>query len=135
MSEGVRVGFFSRLRWGPGSTALVLGLTAVAVALLAEGISRRDYIEVFSGGVLAVVDLIIVVAKGLENIVPMRPPPEDVVGRRGVVVMAVRPPRPGVVKVGYELWSAVSDVEIPEGTPVEVVEREGIYVRVRPANK
>lgn len=42
MSEGVRVGFFSRLRWGPGSTALVLGLTAVAVALLAEGISRRD---------------------------------------------------------------------------------------------
>lgn len=74
MSEQANVGFFSRLRWGVGSTVLVIGLTAVAVYLIATGLEHNDALRLFSGGVLMVVDIIIIVAKGLERITPMKPP-------------------------------------------------------------
>ncbi|MFP3080336.1 MAG: NfeD family protein [Acidilobus sp.] len=128
-----RVGFFSRLRWGVGSTTLVIALAAVSAYLLVAGALNNDVIELFSGAVLAIVDVIIIAVKALENVTPMRPPSETLVGRRGRVVIAIRPPRSGVVRVGNELWSAVSNVEIGEGAEVLIVGREGLYVRVVPA--
>jgi len=42
----------------------------------------------------------------------------------------VTPSRPGVVRVGGELWSATSNEVIEEGERVIVVARDGIYLRV-----
>lgn len=49
--------------------------------------------------------------------------------------MAIRPPKPGVVKVDNELWSAVGDLEISEGTRVVIVETQGLYVKVKPISE
>ncbi|ADL19318.1 hypothetical protein ASAC_0912 [Acidilobus saccharovorans 345-15] len=134
MGGQASVGFFSRLRWGVGSTALVIGLTAVAAYLIATGLEHNDALRLFSGGILAIVDIIIIVAKGLERITPMKPPSESLVGRSGVVVISIRPSKPGVVRVDNELWSAISDLEIKEGSRVIVVERQGLYVKVKPVS-
>ncbi|MGC9112514.1 NfeD family protein [Acidilobus sp.] len=40
-----------------------------------------------------------------------------------------------MVRVDNELWSAVSDLEIREGSRVVVVERQGLYVKVKPISE
>jgi len=129
------VGFFSRLRWGPGSVATVVSVAVAAALLIALGVKEGDVVLEFSGGLLAFVDLIILVAKGLENITPKTLPPREIIGAEGVVVLRVTPSRPGVVSVGGELWSATSNEVIEEGERVIVVARDGIYLRVSRAPK
>jgi len=128
------VGFFSRLRWGPGSVATVVSVAVAAALLIALGVKEGDVVLEFSGGLLAFVDLILV-AKGLENITPKTLPPREIIGAQGVVVLRVTPSRPGVVSVGGELWSATSNEVIEEGERVIVVARDGIYLRVSRAPK
>ncbi len=56
--------------------------------------------------------------------------PENLIGRTGVVKVAVGPGREGVVLVGSELWTAISDEEIEEGARVRIVGIEGFKVKV-----
>ncbi len=56
--------------------------------------------------------------------------PENVLGRTGVVKVAVRPGKEGVVLVGSELWTATSDEGIEEGEKVRIVGMEGFKVKV-----
>ncbi len=56
--------------------------------------------------------------------------PENVIGRTGVVKVAIRPGKEGVVLVGSELWTAISDESIGEGERVRIVEMEGFKVKV-----
>ena len=132
--ENAEVGFFSRLRWGPGSIATVVIVAVVAVLMILEGAASGDMVLEASGWILVVIDAIIVVVKGLERISPTRRQEDHLIGARGLVVMPITPSRPGVVRVGNELWSATSDEEIPSGAEVTVVAREGLYLRVRRAD-
>ncbi len=56
--------------------------------------------------------------------------PENVIGRTGVVKVAIRPGKEGVVLVGSELWTAISDESIEEGERVRIVGMEGFKVKV-----
>ncbi|HDM92334.1 MAG TPA: hypothetical protein ENG69_02955 [Candidatus Korarchaeota archaeon] len=55
----------------------------------------------------------------------------QLVGKTGVVRKAIRPGSEGVVLVGSELWTAVSEEELEEGERVKVVGVEGFRLIVR----
>ena len=133
-SADAPVGFFSRLRWGPGSIAIVVALAAGAAAALAEAYRLSDELLYFVGGVLAVVDAIIVAVKGLETITPVKVAEERLEGSVGVAVTDVGP-KGGVVRVGGQLWSAVSDSPIPAGARVKVLGRDGLWLVVAPEGR
>lgn len=133
-STDTSVGFFSRLRWGPGSIAIVVVLAIGAAASLAEACRSSDELLYFVGGVLAVVDAIIVAVKGLETITPAKVVEERLEGSVGVAVTDVGP-KGGVVRVGGQLWSAVSDSPIPAGARVKVLGRDGLWLVVAPEGR
>ncbi len=56
--------------------------------------------------------------------------PENIIGRTGIVKVAIRPGKEGVVLVGSELWTAYSDESIDEGERVRIVGIEGFKVKV-----
>ncbi len=74
--------------------------------------------------------LAVVIAKGAEALRLRAPSLEEkLVGKTGIARTAVTP-RGGVVLVENELWSAVSDEEIPPGSAVKVIEIDGLKLRV-----
>ncbi len=60
---------------------------------------------------------------------------EALKGRNGIVVKTIEGGlRPGSVKIGGEVWSAVcaDDMEITEGSKIEVLEIVGNKMKVKP---
>lgn len=60
---------------------------------------------------------------------------KQIVGKTGVVRKAIKPGSEGVVLVGSELWTAVSEEELGEGERVKVVSVEGFKLVVRGVRK
>ena len=58
--------------------ATVVSVAVAAALLIALGVKEGDVVLEFSGGLLAFVDLIILVAKGLENITPKTLSPREI---------------------------------------------------------
>lgn len=56
---------------------------------------------------------------------------EELVGKQGIVVESIQDGKPGIVKVGSETWSAVSDDELAAGDAVVVVGRGSALLQVR----
>lgn len=58
---------------------------------------------------------------------------DSLIGKQGVVIKKLEPFTMGHVKVKGQIWSAkpVDDVEIPEGTTVEVVRIDGVKLIVK----
>lgn len=56
---------------------------------------------------------------------------DELVGKQGVVTVAVAPGSPGIVKVGSETWTANSEEELAEGETVTIVGRGTTQVEVR----
>jgi len=56
---------------------------------------------------------------------------DGLIGRQGVVVETIEEGKAGIVKVGNETWSAVSDEHLERGDDVTVVERGSAVLRVR----
>ncbi len=123
------------MRWGPGSIAVVLALIVGASLALYEALRSGSTALYFAGGLLLFIDAVIVAVKLSERIVPAKKHDERLEGTRGVVMLAIEPPRPGVVKVGSELWSAMADKPIAQGAEVIVVRRSGLYLYVRQAEE
>ena len=56
---------------------------------------------------------------------------ESLIGRKGTVTVAVSTDSmKGKVRIGNDVWSALADEDIPEGTEVEVDSSEGVHVHV-----
>jgi len=75
-----------------------------------------------------------IVVKGLAA--QRLPPAQDlgrVVGRQGVAQTDVNGVQAGAVYVAGELWSASADDKIPAGSPIVVVAREGLRLKVAKA--
>ncbi|MDF2724014.1 MAG: hypothetical protein K0Q59_3689 [Paenibacillus sp.] len=55
---------------------------------------------------------------------------DELVGKRGFVLEPIAKGKHGVVKVGSETWSAVSDETLAKGEPIVVVERGSAILQV-----
>jgi len=58
-----------------------------------------------------------------------------VVGSRGIAQTDVNGAQAGAVYVAGESWSAQADDKIPAGSPIVVVAREGLHLKVAKASK
>jgi membrane protein implicated in regulation of membrane protease activity len=57
----------------------------------------------------------------------------DFLGQRAVVTEAIAPKRPGKVEFHGTHWAAEAPEEIPVGSVVEIMEKDNLTLRVRPA--
>ena len=55
----------------------------------------------------------------------------DFIGERAVVTQAIAPKRPGKVELHGTNWTAEADAEIAAETPVEVVAKENLTLKVK----
>ena len=60
---------------------------------------------------------------------------EDIVGQKVMVTKKILPDIKGKVEFHGSQWDAEADVEIQEGTPVEIISQESIVLKVKPINK
>jgi membrane-bound serine protease (ClpP class) len=60
---------------------------------------------------------------------------QDVVGGRGVIKTAVTPIASGTAQIGGQLWTVAADEPIDAGSEVEVIDREGLKLRVKRVNQ
>jgi len=77
-----------------------------------------------------------ILAKGLAA--QRLPPSQDlsrVIGSQGVAQTDVNSAQAGTVYAAGELWSASADDKIPAGTPVVVIARQGLRLKVAKAGK
>lgn len=58
---------------------------------------------------------------------------EGLIGEIGEVLQAIEPRKPGRVLVHGESWTALADEPLSPGTAVEIVDVQGLRLRVRPA--
>ena len=118
-------GFFIAV---PGTMLLVLG-----IALLAIG-----NVDIYTALALMAIGAAISIAFTLwfyGRIGRPEPPttttPDKLVGTRGKVIKKVEPDSlRGKVRIGSEIWSATSKVEIPEGATIVVRGAEGVHLIV-----
>ena len=55
---------------------------------------------------------------------------DELVGKQGIVLEEVAPDKPGIVKVGNETWSALSNEPLPRGEAVVVISRGSAVLQV-----
>jgi membrane protein implicated in regulation of membrane protease activity len=55
----------------------------------------------------------------------------DFIGRRAVVEVKITPDVPGKVEMNGTLWTATAGVSIPKGTPVQVIGKENLTLKVK----
>ena len=134
MNAQSRVGLFSFARWGVGGTILVLASLGLGFVTIYEWYRYHVVVALvfavflfFAGGAAVFVKL-------TEEIEPMRYIDDQVLGKQGVVEEEVEPGRPGVVKIGYQSWSAKSTASLQVGSRVVVTGRDGVYLWVAPAD-
>ncbi|MEM0321595.1 MAG: NfeD family protein [Thermoprotei archaeon] len=127
-------GLFSLVRWGVGGTIIEIGGIITASALLWVWFRYHALpaliLSALTYGVVAIVAFV----KITEEIEPTRVINQETIGKEGVVVSAVTPSRPGVVRVGSQLWSAKASCELVAGDRVVVKSREGLYLVVEKAS-
>jgi membrane protein implicated in regulation of membrane protease activity len=112
---------------------LWLGLGAVisaAVALLAP-----DWFsfQALSGGVTALLLTIFTkpLTRNLRESRGYRDAIYDLVGKQGIVLEAIAPDKPGIVKVGNETWSAISIEILQMDDKVRVISRGTTVLEVQ----
>ena len=120
---------FDSRRWGPGVLVLLAAFFAVGVGGFVEGSYRQSAGLLIVGGVCLLGGITVLVVKLGEEINP-KAAKWSVVGETGEVVKPVGPRSKGVVRVGSELWSGMSDSSLGPGTGVRAVRVEGLVVWV-----
>lgn len=111
---------------------LWLGLGAVAAAAVALFISDSFVVQVIVGCAAVIVLTIFTKpltrrfrkSRGFKDAV------DELVGKQGIVLEPIAEGKPGIVKVGNETWSAVSDEPLAKGQTVVVVERGSAMLQV-----
>ena len=57
---------------------------------------------------------------------------DDFIGRRGMVEADIKPNLPGKIELNGTSWKAEADEVIKKGTPVEVIGKDNITLKVKP---
>jgi membrane protein implicated in regulation of membrane protease activity len=127
--EAIHPGVFLLI---PGSIFLAAGLLYIVLPNPLTG-------SVFGPAIIAIAALLatVVTIPYYKRLAPVHRPmssiPMSLEGETGVVTTTVEPDNMhGKVRIHSEIWSARSDVRIPEGTRVRILGGEGVSVRVTP---
>ncbi|GAB3868054.1 NfeD family protein [Nocardioides maradonensis] len=115
---------------------LIMGMLAVgALAGMATVMLSGSYVVQAVVAVIVAVAMLGVVrpslARRLHHGTEIALGNDRVIGLHGVVREPIAPLHVGRVAVDGEIWTASADDDIPEGTPVEVVEIRGATAHVR----
>jgi membrane protein implicated in regulation of membrane protease activity len=129
--KNMQPGFFSPLRWSPGSIAIVSILTALNALLILGGILLPSKILIYVSFISISVEILIVIIKGFEIIVILDKGEFKYEEKEGIALTNISPARDGVIKVRNELWSARSQEYIKKGERVIVEKQDGIYLIVK----
>jgi len=124
-----KVGFFSPLRWGPGSVIIVIIVTALIILSFLAYITLGSKVFLFSLAAFIFLEFFILMIKGLEIIEPANLENKD--ENEGIVIKEILPGEPGVVKIGNETWSAYSDENIKVGETVKIIKKDGLFLEVK----
>ena len=114
----------------PGVVLLVLG----AIGLIWPDILMSIWAPIIA--LVVAIPVTLITLKVYQLLAKPEPPSttvtDSLVGRKGKVVVATEDGNmKGKVKIGTDLWSAVSDEPIEVGTEVIVDSSEGVHVHVR----
>ncbi|RUS45387.1 NfeD family protein [Cohnella sp. AR92] len=99
--------------WLAPDSFFVQALAAVIVAAALTGFTRPLTRKFRRSG------------KGYEDAI------DHLVGKQGIVVEAIEEGKPGIVKVGSEMWSAVSDETLDRNDTVIIIRRGTAQVEVQ----
>ncbi|MGC8620663.1 MAG: hypothetical protein C0171_01095 [Caldisphaera sp.] len=131
MQYNDNVGFFSRIRWGPGSLTLISILIILFIISIFLYLKTKSIYYLFILIVLAIAIILIVLAKSFEIITPINVNQSTLIGSKGVVIKTITPIKPGVIKINNQLWSAKSNENINKGEKIIVTNIDGIYLVVK----
>lgn len=114
-----------------GALSLAVGALVIYQGADPSG-ARLSWVTVVAAPLVSSLAFGLIVRKGLAaQRAPVLQDPGGLIGQVGVTRTPVG--REGSVYVGGELWSATADDGIPAETPVVVLERRGLVLRVTPA--
>jgi membrane protein implicated in regulation of membrane protease activity len=104
---------------------LWLGIGAIVAAIVALPVPDNFVLQALSGGLAAL--LLTVNTKPLtrkiRNSQGYRDAIDEMVGKPGIVLEAIVDGAPGIVKVGNETWSAISNDSLHKDEKVRVIKR------------
>ncbi|MBE0523315.1 MAG: NfeD family protein [Methanosarcinales archaeon] len=130
VAESMHPGFFIAV---PGTLLLVLGSILIILPDMSE---QWLAIIMVATAFVAGVGTILLYRK----IAPVQKPSstsmDSLVGRTGIVVTDIEPGSiNGKVRIISQIWSATSNTAIPKGRKIEVVQSEGVHVKVIELNE
>ena len=121
----------------PGAFLVIPGTVLVIVGIV--GYAVPDFLfSIYSPitAILLAIPITLLTIWLYQNLAKPVPPTttvnESLIGKKGKVMSKTGPDSlKGKVKIGMEIWSAVSDEPIEEGEQVEVVAAEGVHITVK----
>ena len=60
---------------------------------------------------------------------------DSLIGKKALVIEAIDPMKPGIIKVEGELWKARSDEQITKDIWVEIMSVDGVHLKVKTSTK
>jgi membrane protein implicated in regulation of membrane protease activity len=112
---------------------LWLGIGAIVAAGVAIFAPETFVLQGLSGGAAAIVLTVFTnkLTHKLRKARGYRDGIEELVGKLGIVVEPIRQGKPGIVKVGNETWSAVSDDNLNREDKVRIMSRGTTVLEVK----
>jgi membrane protein implicated in regulation of membrane protease activity len=112
---------------------LWLGIGAIVAAIVALPVPDNFVLQALSGGLAAL--LLTVNTKPLtrkiRNSQGYRDVIDEMVGKPGIVLEAIVDGAPGIVKVGNDIWSAISNDSLHKNEKVRVIKRGTTVLEVQ----
>jgi membrane protein implicated in regulation of membrane protease activity len=112
---------------------LWLGVGAVISAAVAFVVPDWFAIQALSGGTAALILTIFTkpLTRNIRESRGYRDAINELVGKQGIVLEAIAPDKPGIVKVGNEIWSAISIEILHMDDKVRVINRGTTVLEVQ----
>jgi len=125
VAEAMHPGFFVAV---PGTVLLVMGAVLI---LLPDVFDQWSPVIMVVTALIASIGTIMLYRKIAPTQKPISTSMDSLSGKIGFVTTDIEPGSiSGKVKIDNQIWSATSDSEIPAGKKVEVIESEGVHVKV-----
>jgi membrane-bound serine protease (ClpP class) len=113
-----------------GAASLIFGSMILVDSTAPELQLNLRLILPVVAGIVAIAVVLVRLAVSAQRLRPTTGE-EGMIGYNGVSLTSLRPGIPGRVTTHGEIWQAVSDEPIPEGTPIRVVGVDGLTLSVR----